>query len=51
MRLAVANGPNVRGLHSFRFQLILSYSVHHVTQLNSHMCPGVAQVELRRERV
>ena len=35
-----------RGLHSFPFQLNLSSSVHRVIQLNSSMCPGVAQVEL-----
>jgi len=39
-----------RGLHSFRFQLNLSSSVHRLTQLNSLLCPGVAQVELSRER-
>ena len=38
--------PSSRGLHSFRFQLNLSSSVHRVSQLNSWMCPGVAQVEL-----
>jgi hypothetical protein len=38
--------PGIRGSHSFRFQLKLSISVHRVTQLNSGMCPGVAQVEL-----
>ena len=35
-----------RGLHSFPLQLNLSSSVHRVTQLDSRMCPGVAQVEL-----
>ena len=35
-----------RGLLSFPFQLNLSSSVHRMTQLNSGMCPGVAQVEL-----
>ena len=35
-----------RGLHSFPFQLNLSSSVHLITQLNSSMCPGNAQVEL-----
>jgi hypothetical protein len=38
--------PNARGLHSFRFQLNLSSSVHRVTQLNSRMYPGVVQLEL-----
>jgi hypothetical protein len=35
-----------RGLHSFPFQLNLSASVHHITQINSKMYPGVAQIEL-----
>ena len=38
---------NGRGLHSFQFQLNLSLSVHRITQLNSCMCPGVDQVELK----
>ena len=40
-----------QGLHSFRFQLNLSSSVHRLTQPNALMCPGVAQVELQHERV
>ena len=35
-----------RGLHSHPFQLNLSSSVHRITQCNTWMCPGVAQVEL-----
>ena len=35
-----------RGLHSFPFQLNLSTSVHRITQLNSCVCPEIAQVEL-----
>jgi hypothetical protein len=35
--------PLARGLHSFPFQLSLSSSVHHMTQLNSMT---VAQFEL-----
>jgi hypothetical protein len=31
----VGVGIAVRGLHSFPFQLNLSYSVHRITQLNS----------------
>jgi hypothetical protein len=37
------------GLHLFPFQLNLSSSVHRITQLDSRMYPGVAQVELQRE--
>ena len=33
-----------RGLHSFPFQLNVSSPVHHITQPNSCMCPGFAQV-------
>ena len=35
-----------RGSHLFPFQLNLSSSVHRVTQFNSCMCPGAAQIEL-----
>ena len=40
-----------RGLHSFRLQINFSSTVHRVTQLDPCMRPGVAQVELYRERV
>ena len=40
------NAPSARGLRSFLFQLRLSSSVQRTTQINSRMCPGVAQVEL-----
>jgi hypothetical protein len=40
-----------RGSHSFPFQLNLSFSVHRTTQIDSCIRPGVAQVELLRERV
>ena len=39
-----------KGLHSFPFQLNLSSSVQRITQINSCMCPGVAQVELKGGR-
>jgi len=47
-RAAVGEGAGMvgRGLHSFPFQINLSSSVHRITQINSLMCPGVAQLEL-----
>jgi hypothetical protein len=40
-----------RGLHSFPFQLNLSWFVGHMPQLTPCICPDGAQVELYSERV
>jgi len=45
-RRGADDGVGGRGLHSFPFQLNLSSFDHRITQLNSRMCLGVAQVEL-----
>jgi len=46
-QVAVLNVDVVgRGLNSFPFQLNLSASIHPTTQINSWMCPGVAEAEL-----